>query len=370
MKKRLIFLCLGIILLLVGNLLTASSIFIGNQEQEEEAPPQAEVEVTLKAVPDPKYLKQKSNDSITLFLKQNATVTLSITNHNVTSIEHINFHQELPEDLGFVDALGGANFTTKTINYTWKDPVTSKPLTLGTNETLEFWYIVNGTNEGTFTLSGTISYRLIGEHLTKTIVPNPVKVHVRKLAPGNLQAFQVIISGASTITLGENATIELILRNFHNFSLYNVSYVQKFPKEGITLLNASGGVIEKTVKENVTEKFINYTWSTPFAINETVRFQYIVNSSMNGTFTIPNGTITYSIHVETEPRTVEINSLVIEVNPPPSILPRPPKGTRELHQLLIMAIIVVPTTFFVLAAVLTRGKPLQRPKKKKKRRKP
>lgn len=366
MKKRLVFLYLGIILLFLGNLLTVSSIFIDDQDETT----QEEVEATLKAVPDPIYLRQKANDSITLILRQITTITLSITNHIDTSIEHITFHQKIPEDLGFVDALGGANFTTKTIDYTWEDPETSNPLTLGTNETLEFWYIVNGTDEGTFTLSGTISYRLIGEDLTKTVEPNPFKVHVRKLVPGNLQAFQVITSGASTIVLGEKATIELVLRNFHNFTLYNVSYVQEFPKEGIELLNASGGLIEKTVRENVTEKFINYTWSTPFAINETVRFQYIVNSSMNGTYTIPKGTIKYHILVETEPRTVEINSLPIEVSSTSSILPHPPEGTRELHQLLVTAVVVVPATFFVLGVIVTRGKPLQRPKKKKKRKKP
>lgn len=366
MKKRLVFLYLGIILLFLGNLLTVSSIFIDDQDETT----QEEVETTLKAVPDPIYLRQKANDSITLILRQIVTITLSITNHNDTSIELITFRQKIPEDLGFVDALGGANFTTKTIDYTWEDPETAKPLTLGTNETLEFWYIVNGTDEGTFTLSGTISYRRIGEDLIKTVEPNPFKVHVRKLVPGNLQAFQVITSGASTIVLGEKATIELILRNFHNFSLYNVSYVQEFPKEGIELFNASGGLIEKTVRENVTEKFINYTWSTPFAINETVRFQYIVNSSMNGTYTIPKGTIKYHILAETEPRTVEINSLPIEVSPTPSILPRPPEGTRELRQLLVTAVIVVPVTFFVLGVIVTRGKPLQRPKKKKKLKKP
>lgn len=364
MKNRLIFPCLGIILLLLGNLLTATSIFIDDQDEEETT--QEEVEVTLKAVPDHIYLRQKANDSITLILKQIATIILSITNHNDTSIEHINFHQEIPEDLGFVDALGGANFTTKTIDYTWEDPETAKPLTLGTNETLEFWYIVNGTDEGTFTLSGTISYRLIGEDLTKTVEPNPLKVYVRKLVPGNLQAFQVITSGASTIVLGENMTIELVLRNFHNFTIYNVSYIQEFPKEGIELLNASGGVIEKTVRGNVTEKFINYTWSTPIAINETVRFQYIVNSSMNGTFTIPKGTIKYHILIETEPRTVEINSLPIEVSPTPYDLPVPPKGTRQLNKFLLAAVIVVPVTFFALGAVFTRGKPLRKPKKKKK----
>ncbi len=351
MKKRLIFLYLGIIFLSLGNLLTVSSIFIDEQDETT----QEEVEATQKAVPHP------------IYLNQNSTITLSITNHNDTSIENITFHQKIPEDLGFVDALGGANFTTKTIDYTWEDPVTSKPLILGTNETLEFWYIVNGTEEGTSTLKGTIFYNFIGENRTQAVEINPLEIHVRKLAPGNLQAFQVITSGTNTITLGENATIELVLRNFHNFTLYNVSYVQEFPKEGIELLNASGGLIEKTVRENITEKFINYTWSTPFAINETIRFQYIVNSSMNGTYTIPKGTVEYHILVETEPRTVEINSLPIEVSSTPYILPRPPEGTRELSQLLVAAVIIVPVTFFMLGVIVTRGKPLQRPKKKKKR---
>jgi len=352
MKKKVVLLGFIITFLILGCFITSLGLFIEDQTNS----PQEGVVATQMADPD------------TIYLRQNATINLSITNHHNTSIEKITFHQNIPGGLGFVDALGGANFTTKTIDYTWRDPQTNETVTLGINETLDFWYIVNGSNEGTFTLKGTVRYRYVGENETRSAETNLLEVHIRRLVPGNLQTLQVITSGSTTIELGENVTIELILRNFHeNQTLYNVSFVQKFPKEGLDLINASGGVMEKTVNENVTERFINYTWSTPFGINETVRFQYIVNGSMNGTYTISGGTIKYDILVENETRTIDINSLTIEVGLAPSILPRPPKGTRDLGQVLLAAVIIVPTTFFALAAFVTRTTRPRRPTTKKKR---
>jgi len=337
--KRTVLIGGSITLLLLGSFLTSLGLFAETQDE----------------LPEDTVVTTQVADLDVAYFRQNVTITLNITNYHNTSIEAITFHQTIPDDLGLVDAQGGANFTTNTIDYTWREPETEQLLTLGTNETLYFGYIVNGTEDGEYELTGLVRYRLSGENEVRSVETNELIVQIRELTPGNIQALQVIISEENTIEQGDNVTIELILRNFHDdHSIYNVTFVQKLPKDGLTLLNATGG-IEETVKGNVTERFINYTFPTPLAINETFGFQYIVNGSINGTYTITGGTIEYTVLVEEEIRTVDINSLTIEVGEVQLILPRPPKGTRDLGFILLVSLIVIPVMFFALAVMLTKG---------------
>lgn len=337
--KRTVFIGGSITLLLLGSFLTTLGIFAETQEDSLE-----ETVVTIQVA-----------DLDVVYFKQNVTITLNVTNYHNTTIEAITFHQTIPDDLGLVDAQGGANFTTNIIDYTWRTPDTEQLLTLGTNETVYFEYIVNGTEDGEFELTGLVRYRLSGESEVRSVETNELTVQILEFAPGNIQALQVITSEENKIEQGDNVTIELILRNFHDdHSIYNVTFVQKLPKDGLTLLSATGG-IEETVKGNVTERFINYTLPAPLAINETFRFQYMVNGSINGTYAISGGTIEYTVLVEEDIRTVDINSLTIEIGEVRSIVPRPPKGTHNLGFVLLVALIIIPVVFFALAALFTKG---------------
>jgi hypothetical protein len=343
--KRTVIIGGSITLLLLGSFLTSLGIFAETQDELPE-----DTVVTIQVA-----------DLDVAYIKQNVTITLNVTNYHNTTIEAITFHQTIPDDLGLVDAQGGANFTANTIDYTWRTPDTDQLLTLGTNETLYFTYIVNGTEDGEFEFTGLVRYRVSGGNEVRSVETNELTVEIREFAPGNIQALQVITSEENKIEQGDNVTIELVLRNFHNEnSIYNVTFVQKLPTDGLTLLSATGG-IEETVKGNITERFINYTLPTPLAINETFRFQYMVNGSINGTYIISGGTIEYTLLVEEEPRTVDINSLAIEVGEVQSILPRPPKGTRDLGFILLVSLIILPVVFFALAALLTKGTRTRRP---------
>jgi hypothetical protein len=337
--KRTVIISGSITLLLLGSVLTSLGLFAEIQDE----------------IPEDTVVAIQVADLDVAYLTQNVTITLNVTNYHDTTIEAITVHQTIPTALRLVDAQGGANFTTNTIDYTWRTPDTNQLLTLGTNETLYFKYIVNGTEDGEVDLRGLVRYRVSGESEVRSIETNELTVQIRELSPGNIQAFQVITSEKTTIEQGDNVTIELVLRNFHKDQpIYNVTFVQKLPTDGLTLLSASGG-IEESVKGNVTERFINYTFPEPLEINETFQFQYIVNGRINGTYIISGGTIEYTILVEANPRTADVNSLTIEVGEVQSILPRPPKGTRDLGFILLVVLIVIPVAFFALAALLTKG---------------
>jgi hypothetical protein len=329
----------SITLLLLGSFLTSLGLFAEIQDE----------------LPEDTVVAIQVADLEVAYLKQNVTITLNVTNYHSTTIEAITFHQTIPDELGLVDAQGGANFTANIIDYTWRTPVTNQLLILEPNETLYYEYIVNGTEDGEVDLTGLIRYRVSGESEVRSVETNELTVQIRELSPGNIQALQVIISEKTTIEQGDNVTIELVLRNFHEDQpIYNVTFVQKLPTDGLTLLSASGG-IEETIKGNITERFINYTFPEPLEINQTFQFQYMVNGSTNGTYIISGGSIEYTILVEEDTRTADVNSLTIEVGEVQSILPRPPKGTRDLGFILLVALIVVPVAFFALAALLTKS---------------
>ncbi len=145
MKKKNGFLSLCIMILIIGSVTT----IMGNFNEDEI--PQNVVEATLTADQDPIYLNQET------------IITLTLTNYHNKSIETIVFHQSVPEGVGFIDALGGANYTTRTIDYTWRDPETNQTSILGVNNTLTYWYIISGTDEGTFNLKGIVYYRFIDD---------------------------------------------------------------------------------------------------------------------------------------------------------------------------------------------------------------
>ena len=344
MKKKNGFLSLCIMILIIGSVTT----IMGNFNEDEI--PQNVVEATLTADQDPIYLNQET------------IITLTLTNYHNKSIETIVFHQSVPEGVGFIDALGGANYTTRTIDYTWRDPETNQTSILGVNNTLTYWYIISGTDEGTFNLKGIVYYRFINDSETQSDETNLLRINVHKNVPGNLQAFQVITSGLETIILGDNVTIELVLRNFHeNHTLYNVSFYQELPNSGLELTNVSvaDAIQIKVNTGNFTEQFINYTWSAPLEYNESLILQYTLNGNLNGSYTVTNGEIAYDILIENETRIIEVNSLSFEIGFSEYVLPLPPKGTRDIGVILLIGVIIVPIIFFAMAAIVTKAKRLR-----------
>ncbi len=243
-----------------------------------------------------------------------------------------------------------------------KDAETNQTSILGVNNTLTYWYIISGTDEGTFNLKGIVYYRFIDDSETQSDETNLLRINVHKNVPGNLQAFQVITSGLETIMLGDNVTIELVLRNFHeNHTLYNVSFYQELPNSGLELTNVSvaDAIQIKVNTGNFTEQFINYTWSAPLEYNESLILQYTLNGNLNGSYTVTNGEIAYDILIENETRIIEVNSLSFEIGFSEYVLPLPPKGTRDIGVILLIGVIIVPIIFFAMAAIVTKAKRLR-----------